>query len=129
MNDVLPDPLPHSKAAFARPRPDLTTVRRADFTVRIARSRLRHSPHEQAVRDRSRSSAPSDPAAPPSLKLRRAGIAESSSTRLTEIKRRFTICKTCQHSRDAGFACALYKGCCFGRWRSKPANRCLDNRW
>ena len=46
-----------------------------------------------------------------------------------EVKRRFAICKTCEHSRDDGFACNLHTGCCFGRWRSNPENHCPDGQW
>jgi hypothetical protein len=48
---------------------------------------------------------------------------------LAEIKRRFALCKACAHSRDDGFACTLHRGCCFGRWRSNPANHCPAGRW
>lgn len=41
--------------------------------------------------------------------------------------RRFAICKTCEHSRDDAFACALYHACCFGRWRARPESQCPDN--
>lgn len=46
-------------------------------------------------------------------------------------KKRFEICKGCEHSRDDGFACNLHKSCCFGRYRSNPANECLADppRW
>jgi hypothetical protein len=55
--------------------------------------------------------------------------AEAVVARLAEIKRRFAICKACEHSRDDGFACALHTGCCFGRFRSDLANRCPTGRW
>jgi len=55
--------------------------------------------------------------------------AEAAVARLAEIKRRFAICKACEHSRDDGFACALHTGCCFGRFRSDLANRCPAGRW
>jgi hypothetical protein len=53
----------------------------------------------------------------------------TSAEGLSEIKRRFSLCKVCEHSRDGGFACALHRGCCFGRWRSSPANHCPAGRW
>lgn len=46
-----------------------------------------------------------------------------------EAKRRFTICMTCEHSRDDGFACEFHTGCCFGRWRSNPESHCPDGQW
>jgi len=39
-------------------------------------------------------------------------------------KKRFEICKTCEHATENGHKCALYKGCCFGRWRAQPENKC-----
>ncbi len=45
------------------------------------------------------------------------------------IKRRFEICKACELSQDDGFACKLYEGCCFGRWRSEPDNKCPAGKW
>ena len=39
-------------------------------------------------------------------------------------KQRFEICKACEHAREAGFKCDLYKGCCFGAKRTDPKNRC-----
>ena len=55
--------------------------------------------------------------------------AEAVVARLAEIKRRFAICKTCEHARDDGFACALHTGCCFGRFRSDLASACPAGRW
>jgi hypothetical protein len=55
--------------------------------------------------------------------------AEAVVARLAEIKRRFAVCKACEHSRDDGFACALHTGCCFGRFRSDLANACPAGRW
>jgi len=55
--------------------------------------------------------------------------AEAAVARLAEIKRRFAICKACEHSRDNGFACALHTGCCFGRFRSDLASLCPADRW
>ncbi len=46
-----------------------------------------------------------------------------------EAKRRFSICRTCEHSCDDAFACVLHTGCCFGRWRSNPENHCPDGQW
>jgi len=45
------------------------------------------------------------------------------------VKERFLICKTCEHSRSAGFDCVLRTGCCFGRWRTKPESQCPAGRW
>ena len=46
-------------------------------------------------------------------------------------KRRFEVCKTCDQAKDQAFACKLHKGCCFGRWRSRPASQCpaTPPRW
>jgi hypothetical protein len=46
-----------------------------------------------------------------------------------EAKRRFIICRTCEHSRDDAFACALHPGCCFGRFRTDLANDCPARKW
>ena len=43
--------------------------------------------------------------------------------------RRYAICITCEQSADNGHACALYTGCCFGRWRTNPANKCPLGKW
>ena len=53
----------------------------------------------------------------------------SGQAKLTEIKSRFAICRTCEHSRDDAFAGALHSGCCFGKFRSNPASRCPAGRW
>jgi hypothetical protein len=53
-----------------------------------------------------------------------SGVDGGTPDTVAEIKRRFTLCKACEHSRDDGFACAQLRGCCFGRRRSNPANRC-----
>lgn len=45
------------------------------------------------------------------------------------IKARFAICRTCSNSLEAGFKCALHKGCCFGRWRSRPQSECPAGKW
>jgi len=39
-------------------------------------------------------------------------------------KKRFEVCKTCDQAKDQAFACSLYKGCCFGRWRARPDSQC-----
>jgi hypothetical protein len=44
-------------------------------------------------------------------------------------KARFASCKSCEKSRDSGFVCTRHSGCCFGRWRSQPANRCPEGKW
>lgn len=46
-----------------------------------------------------------------------------------ESRRRFEVCKACDHARNAAFDCALHKGCCFGRWRSNAANKCPKGKW
>jgi hypothetical protein len=46
-----------------------------------------------------------------------------------EAKRRFTICRACEHSRDDAFACNLHHGCCFGKFRSVEENHCPDGKW
>lgn len=103
----------HTKENFARYLGPGKIIRRRDLTVRVA--------HTATGRARKSSQQTTNPAALPSLKLRRASIAES--------KRRFDICRTCEHSRDNAFACNLYPGCCFGKFRSNTNNRCLDGHW
>jgi hypothetical protein len=44
-----------------------------------------------------------------------------------EVRKRFDICKTCEHSLDGGFRCALWKSCCFGRYRTKAETSCPAN--
>ena len=46
-----------------------------------------------------------------------------------EAKRRFAICRACEHSRDDAFACALHPGCCFGKYRTVTANHCPQGHW
>ena len=104
------NPLPHDKTAFARPRGSFASIRRCDLPVHIART--------ASSRPRQHS-APPDPAA----------VAEAGSTILTEIKRRFTICQGCEHSRNNTFACDLYPTCCFGRFRSDLTIRCPAGKW
>ena len=55
------------------------------------------------------------------------GIAPADSGVLG--KNRFEICKACGQSTDTGFGCAHHKGCCFGRWRSQPENKCPEGKW
>jgi len=54
---------------------------------------------------------------------------DSGQANLTEIKRRFAICKSCPHTRDNAFACALHPSCCFGKFRSNSDNRCPAGKW
>jgi len=44
-------------------------------------------------------------------------------------RKRFEICKACDQAENEGFKCALHKGCCFGRWRSKPESKCPQDKW
>lgn len=46
-----------------------------------------------------------------------------------EARRRYSICRTCEHARDSAHACALRRGCCFGRWRARPDSHCPAGRW
>jgi hypothetical protein len=46
-----------------------------------------------------------------------------------QIKNRYEICKTCPGTREAGHGCAHYAACCFGRWRTNPANDCPLGKW
>ena len=103
----------HTKENFARYLGPGQIIRRRELSVHVAHtaSGRTHQAFRQTI----------NPAAPPSLKLRRAALAET--------KRRFEICKSCEHSRDNAFACALYHGCCFGKFRSNTNNRCLDGHW
>lgn len=59
---------------------------------------------------------------------RKEPVTATNAEALAEIKRRFAVCKACEHSRDNGFACALHRGCCFGRWRSNLDNHCPVGR-
>jgi len=93
----------HTKENFARYLGPGKIIRSRDLSVRVAHTATGHT------RQLSRQTA--YPAA----------IAES--------KRRFEICKSCEHSRDNGFACILYHGCCFGKFRSNTNNRCPDGHW
>ena len=44
-------------------------------------------------------------------------------------KTRFEICKNCDQSLEQGQKCVLHKGCCFGRWRGNPDNKCFIGKW
>ncbi len=44
-------------------------------------------------------------------------------------KARFEVCKGCEESKQEGFGCRLHRGCCFGRWRSRPESRCPIGKW
>ena len=44
-------------------------------------------------------------------------------------QKRFEICKLCTQSKDDGFGCVHHVGCCFGRWRSQPENKCPEGKW
>lgn len=92
----------HTKENFACYLGTGQIIRRRDLSVHVA--------HTATGRARQASQT-ADPAA----------TAES--------KRRFAICKACEHSRDNGFRCILYKGCCFGKFRSVVANQCPDGKW
>lgn len=67
------------------------------------------------------------------VNLARAGSTPTAPSpdpaAVAEAQRRFTICKTCDHSSDGGFACDLYHDCCFGRFRSAVANHCPSKKW
>ena len=39
-------------------------------------------------------------------------------------KQRREICKACDQAKDQAFICRLYRGCCFGRWRTQPLSQC-----
>lgn len=96
-------------------------IRRRDMAVHVAHTRLRQDSGGQAARGQTRQASrqTTDPVT----------IAESGSARLIEIKRRFEICKTCNHSRDNGFACNLYPDCCFGKYRAILQNHCRAEKW
>ena len=101
----------HTQENFARPRPGLTTIRRADLTVRVVRSHLRPGHDEGAADPAHQPFVPPDPAT------------------IAEVQRRFEICKACEHSRDNTFACALHPTCCFGRYRGDLENHCPQAKW
>lgn len=41
-----------------------------------------------------------------------------------EARRRFEICKTCEHAVEDAHKCELHKGCCFGSWRANRKSVC-----
>jgi len=43
--------------------------------------------------------------------------------------KRFEICRKCASSEEDGFKCKHVPGCCFGRWRTNPANDCPLGKW
>ena len=105
----------HTKENFARYLGTGQIIRRRDLSVHVAHAatgRARQASVGQAARDQSRQLS-----------------AHPDLATTEEAKRRFEICKTCEHSRDNGFACDLYHGCCFGKFRSNTNNRCLDGHW
>ena len=91
---------PKGAEVFGWPPSGLRIVRRREMAVRVVRT---------AVRRRQQ------PAVDPEA--------------VAEAKRRFAVCKGCEHSLDEGFGCELYEGCCFGRWRAQIHNRCPARRW
>lgn len=38
--------------------------------------------------------------------------------------KRFEICQICENAKEHALDCWLYKGCCFGLWRSQPTSQC-----
>jgi len=46
-----------------------------------------------------------------------------------QIKKRFIVCKQCEHSLEDGFACALYNKGKFTEYRKGINNTCPDNQW
>jgi len=60
-------------------------------------------------------------------KYRMPGILSENQGALA--KQRFEICKSCDKSMENGFGCIHHKGCCFGKWRSRPENKCPEGKW
>ena len=58
-----------------------------------------------------------------------ANIRMSDSIKIKELKQRYEICKLCSRSPDSGLTCAIYKSCCFGKWRTKPESKCPEGKW
>ena len=56
-------------------------------------------------------------------------VGTATPAGIAEAKRRFAICQTCENSRDKAFACVLYEGCCFGRYRASPDSHCPQLKW
>ena len=102
----------HTKENFARYLGTGKIIRRRDLNVRVghtATGRTRQASVGQTAYGQTRQ------------------VADSAA--LAESKRRFEICKTCEHSRDNGFVCDLYHGCCFGKYRAILQNHCRAGKW
>lgn len=58
-------------------------------------------------------------------------IFERKQKEVKKATTRFEICKMCPDSREEGQKCVLWKGCCFGRKRTRADFRCPDKppRW
>jgi len=62
-----------------------------------------------------------------SLPVKVKNIQSAGKSELS--KKRFDICKTCDNASETGFKCSLYKGCCFGKWRTIATNQCPLGKW
>jgi len=67
---------------------------------------------------------PGPPAPPPDPAIACLPVGTAA-----EARRRFELCKSCDQAERDAFACALKKGCCFGRWRAVAENHCPAGRW
>ena len=66
----------------------------------------------------------------PSVRVKKSmEKATVSQANLELSAKRYAICKTCDKSTESGHRCSLHKGCCFGRWRSKPESKCYSGKW
>ena len=54
-------------------------------------------------------------------------VLHTSFSRLA--KARFATCKACSDSREDGFKCNFFPGCCFGRHRTTPTSHCPIGKW
>ncbi len=93
----------HTKENFARYLGTGQIIRRRNLSVRVA--------HTATNRTQQVSRQTTDPKV------------------VAETKRRFDICKSCEHSRDNAFECDLHPGCCFGKFRSNPESQCPLGKW
>jgi anaerobic ribonucleoside-triphosphate reductase activating protein len=56
-------------------------------------------------------------------------VSQEPNPVVAEAKRRFAICKACEHSLDDGFACRLCTCCCLGKFCVASENHCPAEKW
>lgn len=82
---------------------------------------LRHHP-QTAHKVWSKTGGPVSRSAP-----RKAAPQQPIDEKLVEeVKRRWAICKACEHSENDGDRCRKYTSCCFGKYRGAAGSVCLD---